>query len=90
MDKIQVQSPWFLPRTWMGHEREIWQESPENFEVQSAKRALKEYLDCVRKHRRCNKFNTWSQRNKSQHLWCWVLRSRREKDNSSDQAKIKS
>jgi hypothetical protein len=27
---------------------------PENFDVQSARRALREHLDCVRKHRRCN------------------------------------
>jgi hypothetical protein len=45
MDKTQVHSPWFLPETWMGHKREIQLEIPENFEVQSARRALKEYLD---------------------------------------------
>jgi hypothetical protein len=32
---------------------------PENFEVQSARRALKEYLEYVWKHERCNKFKKW-------------------------------
>jgi hypothetical protein len=48
--------------------------SLENFEVQSARKALKEYLDYVQKHRRCNKFNKWPQINKSQHSWCWAVR----------------
>jgi hypothetical protein len=73
----------------MGHEQEIWSKN-EIFELQSARRVLKEYLDCVRKHRRCNKFKKWPQRKKSQHSWCWVVRSGREKDKSSDQVKTKS
>jgi hypothetical protein len=67
----------------MGHEREIHSKSPEKFEVQSVRRVLKEYLDCVRKHRRCKKFKKWPQRKKSQHLWCWAIESVREKEDPS-------
>jgi hypothetical protein len=65
------------------------EESTKNFEVQSARRELKEHLDCARKHRRCKKFKKWPQRNKLQHSWCWVVRFGMEEDKSSDQAKSK-
>jgi hypothetical protein len=49
---------------------------------------LKEHLDCVRKHRRCNKFKKWPQRNKSQHSWCWVVGYVQEKEDPSQPSNL--
>jgi hypothetical protein len=40
------------------------------------------------KHKGCNKFKKWPQRNKSQHSWCWAIGSVLEKEDDSQSSDL--
>jgi hypothetical protein len=86
--KIKFRAHGFYPELGWATNEKFKVKSPENFDVQSARRALKKHLDCVHKHERCNKFKKWPQRKKSQHSWCWAIGSVREKEDPSQPSNL--